>query len=163
MVAKEKEKELAALELGWPRLVEEQFCPVEELGAVKNFAFNPLLPKLERLKYSGLFQQAYQKGKPIFSKNFVITFTQTLPAYKDRMPFTGFVVSTAFSKKAVLRNRIKRQMREVYRLYRMDLRRQVKLRQIGLLVISIKKNFALSSYSDIKQELESLLDKVIKD
>lgn len=120
-----------------------------------------MLPKKERLKISGLFTQAYQKGKPVYSKNLVITFTATLAKYKDQLPFVGFVVSTGFSKKATLRNRVKRQLREIYRLYRLDPEKQIQLKKIGLLVISIKKNFVLQKYSDIEKEFNEVLDKIL--
>ncbi len=121
-----------------------------------------MLPKQERLKYSGLFQQAYNKGKPNYSANFVVTCTATLANYQDKLPFVGFVVSKGFSKKAVLRNRIKRQIREVYRLYRLDPNKESALKKIGLLVISIKKNFALVNFQEIKTELEALLNQALK-
>lgn len=120
-----------------------------------------MLPNKERLKISGLFTQAYQKGKPVFSKNLVVTFTHSLPRYQEQLPFVGFVVSTGFSKKAVLRNRVKRQLREIYRLYRLDPQRQIALKKIGLLVVSIKKSFALQKYSDVKNELHEILDKIL--
>jgi|LakMenEpi03Aug12_release.lakeMendotaPanAssembly.Ray.scaffolds.fasta_scaffold1569871_1 ribonuclease P protein component len=120
-----------------------------------------MLPQHERLKINGLFQQAYQKGKTASSRNFKIRFTSSLPHLADRMPLVGFVVSKNFSKHAVIRNHIKRKIREVYRLYRLKENKSNKLKKLGLVVISIKTGFDLVSYQEIKNELENLLEKIL--
>ena len=120
-----------------------------------------MLPQNERLKINGLFQQAYQKGKSLSSKNLKIRYTVSLPQLTDRMPLVGFVVSKNFSKHAVVRNHIKRKIREVYRLYRLKPSKSKQLKKLGLMVISVKPNFDLFTYQDIKIELENLLEKVL--
>jgi len=120
-----------------------------------------MLPQNERLKLNGLFQQAYQKGKSVSSKNFKIRYTSSLPQLADRMPLVGFVVSKNFSKYAVVRNHIKRKIREVYRLYRLKDSKSGKLKKLGLVVISVKPTFDLFTYQDIKSELEILLNQII--
>lgn len=119
-----------------------------------------MLPQGERLKLNGLFQQAYQRGRSLGSKNFKINFTRSLQEFESRMPLVGFVVAKTFSKSAVVRNRIKRKLREIYRLYRLKSTNSPKLKKLGLLVIGIKKDFALNDYQSMKVELENLLDKV---
>ncbi len=122
-----------------------------------------MLRKNERIKYSGLFQQAYQKGKKLYSKNLRICFTKTLDKFSSNLPLLGFAISKNFSKKAVSRNRLKRQLREVYRLYRMQETKAEPLKKLGLIVVSPAKDYALTDdYHSIKNELETLLDKALK-
>lgn len=123
-----------------------------------------MLTRNERIKYSGLFEQAYEKGRSLNSEHLRICFTQSLEHLKDKLPLVGFVVSKKFSKKAVKRNRIKRQIREIYRLYRQDEQNAEKLKSAGLLVISLNsrraKNKPELSYEGLQRELKSLLDQV---
>jgi ribonuclease P protein component len=118
-----------------------------------------VLTKTERIKYSGLFQQAFQKGKTIRSKNLRLSFTTTLPQYKDKLPLVGIVVSKGFSKKAVERNKIKRRLREVYRKFRLNHNNANKLNNIGLLVVAIKPEAGMLEYAELREELQFLLSK----
>jgi ribonuclease P protein component len=123
-----------------------------------------MLPKRERLRYNGLFQQVFQKGRSFYSENLKLSFTKSLELYRNKMPLVGFVISKKFSKKAVIRNRFKRKLREVYRLYRKDIENSNKLKALGLMIISLK-NSSISQieYLDYKKlscELQSLLDKI---
>jgi ribonuclease P protein component len=118
-----------------------------------------VLSKTERIKYSGLFQQAFQKGKTFKSQNLRLTFTQSLPQFQTKLPLVGFVVSKNFSKKAVERNKIKRRLREIYRIFRIDAHNSSKLKSLGLIVVSVKPESASLNYDVLKQELEFLLKK----
>ncbi len=109
--------------------------------------------------------QAYQKGKKLNSPNLIINFTKTREDYADRLPFVGFSVNKKFSKKAVIRNQIKRRLREIYRLYRLDPQKAERLKSIGLLVIAIKGAYEEGAsdrclYSNLKPELEKLLEQM---
>lgn len=117
-----------------------------------------MLQRSERIKYSGLFTQAFQKGKKLHTKNLSLVFTKTRENLQDRLPLVGFVISKNYSKKAVDRNRIKRQLREIYRLYRQDTSHHSKLKQIGLLVIRVKATSPIKDYKLIEAELLELLN-----
>lgn len=65
----------------------------------------------------------------------------------------GFVVSLKVSKKAVVRNRLKRQMREVVRLLMKD----KKISAGYLLVFFAKKEMIDQEYGSIEKDLHSLL------
>lgn len=116
-----------------------------------------MLKKNERIKYSGLFKQAFQKGKTLRSKNLRLTFTRTLEKFSGQLPLVGIIVSKNFSKKAVARNRIKRQLREVYRLFRLEPQNAEKLKKIGLLVFSVNPNSEKLNFKDIEKEITKLL------
>jgi len=124
-----------------------------------------VLKREERLKYNGLFLQAFEKGRTLKSDNFRITYTKTRGDYSDKLPYVGFVVSKKFSKKAVIRNKYKRAMREIYRLFRMDSKKAESLKKIGLLVIAIKNHVTaskdISVFNKYQEELKTALDKVI--
>lgn len=124
-----------------------------------------MLPKTERLRFNGLFQQAYEKGKNVYSENLRITFTKTRAENKNKLPLVGFVVSKKFSKKAVIRNRFKRKLREIYRLFRSHPQNANSLKAIGLLVIAIKNSSSSKiNFFDLKnleKELFLLLENLI--
>ncbi len=124
-----------------------------------------MLSRSERLRFNGLFLQAYEKGKCFTSKSLKINFTVTRENYKDRLPFVGFVVSKKFSKSAVIRNKYKRGLREIYRLFRLNTENAEKLKAIGLLVISLKNSVksdkSQSTFNEYKLELEELLRKCL--
>lgn len=125
-----------------------------------------MLARKERLRYSGLFQQAFEKGKTLSSPNLRVTVTKTRDYCKNQLPLVGFSISKVYSKRAVDRNLIKRRLREIYRLYRMDPVKAEKLHAIGLLVIGVKKSTTVESitskkYNDLKVELETLLSRCL--
>jgi len=71
-----------------------------------------MLPKENRLTKNTDFQAVYKKGKFFGTK--LIHFKYM----KNSLPNTrvGFVIGTKVSKSAVKRNKIKRQMRDIFRL-----------------------------------------------
>ena len=97
-----------------------------------------MLSRNERIKYNGLFKQAYQKGKSVFSSQLKLTYTETRKQNAEELPLTGFVVGKKFSKKAVKRNKVKRRIREAYRLFRLDSQNTEALKKIGLLIVGLK-------------------------
>ena len=125
-----------------------------------------MLTRAERIKYNGLFLQAYEKGKRISSENFYITFTKTREDCKDSLPLTGFVVSKKFAKRANIRNKYKRAMREVYRLFRLKSENIEALKKIGLLVVTIKSKVdpdkKISVFNEYFDELNALFEKLLK-
>lgn len=70
-----------------------------------------MLPKANRLKKQKDFDRVFKSGKS-FKEGFL--FLKVAPNDMDINRF-GFVVSREFSKKAVLRNKTKRKLREIIR------------------------------------------------
>jgi len=69
-----------------------------------------MLPEIHRLKRKKDFERVFKEGKGGFKEDFLI-----LKIIKNDLKVSrfGFVVSKNFSKKATLRNKIKRRLREL--------------------------------------------------
>lgn len=72
-----------------------------------------MLPQKFRLNKTKDIENVSKKGKSIGSKFFVLKY---LPNSLENSRI-GFVISTKISKKAIVRNKIKRQMREIIRTH----------------------------------------------
>lgn len=70
-----------------------------------------MLPRSSRLHSQSDFRSVLRRGGKITTPFFVFYY---LPSRSSCLRF-GFVVSTALSKKATIRNRLKRQLREITR------------------------------------------------
>jgi ribonuclease P protein component len=71
-----------------------------------------MLPKSNRLTKDKDFSQVFKKGKSVWGKRIGIRIFKTdLPSSRF-----GFVVSNKVSKKATVRNKIKRRLRQLVRL-----------------------------------------------
>ena len=70
----------------------------------------------------------------------------------------GFVISKTYSKKATQRNKIKRRLREIYRLYRSKQENQEKLKAVGLLVIKVNAKSVINDYQNLANEMHQLLN-----
>lgn len=73
--------------------------------------------KRERLKTSQEFQHAQKKGQTIHLKYFVINCVSNVHRQEDGIYCTriGMVVSKKISKKSVVRNQVKRRIRDIFR------------------------------------------------
>ena len=87
-----------------------------------------MLPKINRLKKKNDFERVFKKGKS-FKEDFLIL--RMAPNNLKTSRF-GFVVSQKVSKKAFLRNKIKRRLRELIRLKLPQLREG----RDGILIVS---------------------------
>ena len=72
-------------------------------------------PKKEKLKSKKLIEQLFSEGKSVSAFPLRLVYLET-PLKDDVIAQTGVSVSKRYFKKAVDRNRIKRLMRETYRL-----------------------------------------------
>ncbi len=107
-------------------------------GNVETFSF----PKERRLRSSADFRNVRESNNKLFSKSLIIYFLDNNLSY----PRLGVVVSKKVSKKAVVRNKIKRQIREIFRL------NQNKMSAIDLVVIA-KQVAEESTYQQIETNL----------
>lgn len=112
------------------------------------------LPKSRRLRTPNDFRKVYQTRQ--YGNSAHHTFNaRALETTDTNSPALGVTVSKKVSKHAVHRNRIKRQIREFYRL------RQHQLDPAEL-VITAKASCAQADDEDRAQSLEVLWEKVLK-
>ncbi|MFA6198184.1 MAG: ribonuclease P protein component [Patescibacteria group bacterium] len=108
-----------------------------------------MLPRKQRLVREADFRRVYRKGATAFSPSIVLK-----AAPNDLMVTRfGIVVSLKVSKKAVDRNRIKRQISEVIRL------RLAKIKTGRDILLIVKKGQNIDNYDEVNHNIEQLLQK----
>ncbi len=108
-----------------------------------------MLPKENRLKKKKDFERVIKKGK-FFRDDFLV-----LKKIKNDLPLTrvGFIVSQKVSKKAVLRNKVKRKLREVVRAS------LGKIKSGYDVIFFTRKGIEEKEFAELKNSVEGLLKK----
>lgn len=111
------------------------------------------LPKQERLSGRTRIQNLFKKGRRIKSDGFTMIWLYRIesPEIPVRL---GISVSKKISKKAVFRNRLKRQIREVYRTNKSFLFEHFQEKEQ-------KVDFFLLYHGDAITDTDSIKDKII--
>lgn len=108
-----------------------------------------MLLKANRLTKETDFKLLARKGRPFYSSLFTIKILK-VEAVDSRF---GVVISTKVSKKAVIRNKIKRRITEIIRL-------NIAKIKLGVDVMILVKPIVVDkSYQEIKDEIEKLFIK----
>lgn len=101
------------------------------------------------IKENHLFRRLYAKGKSVGGANLVV-YARKNGRQENRL---GLTVGTKVGK-AVRRNKVRRRIREAYRLHELEL-------SIGWdIIIVARVKAAFSSYAQLERELLRLLDKL---
>lgn len=121
-----------------------------------------MLPRENRLKLDRDFKILFTEGKFVSGNLMNAQIWKINPKKYPKRNYSledlkiGFVVSKKLSKSAVIRNKIKRQMREIVRL----ILKKTKLKKGYFLLILAKKEILEANYLEIEKSLEQLLKKV---
>lgn len=112
------------------------------------------LPKANRLKHRKEFKTVYQKGLRCWGKHLILRAWQQETATGESSlppPKIGISISQKVSKKAVVRNRIKRQIRAIIQSLLPQLQPGWKI------VVVVKPSAVGCKYEDFLRELKQLL------
>ena len=122
------------------------------------------LKKDERLKSRKLIEQLFKDGETFSSFPIRVIYSFTLPALSSSANIlqTGFGVSTKNFKKAVDRNRIKRLLRESYRLQKNELAEQVKLKDKKLVIFFMFNGKELPDHKLIYDKVQKGIQRLQK-
>ena len=117
------------------------------------------LKKEDKLKSRKVIDMIFTKGKSFSNFPFKIIW---LPANEQNALQTGVGVSSRNFKRAVDRNRIKRLMREAYRLQKNELQQQLQLQNKSLSVFILYTGKELPAYELVFEKFTSILNRLIK-
>jgi ribonuclease P protein component len=120
---------------------------------VSQFTFN----KKERLCSQKLIEKLFSDGDSFFCFPLKVVYSQ-LPLPSKYPARVAFSVSKKNVKKAVQRNRIKRLMRESYRLNKNGFYRQISEKKVAVFFIFVGKE--MPRYCDIEAAMQQCLKKL---
>jgi ribonuclease P protein component len=119
------------------------------------------LGKKERLKRRKIIDQLFSDGKSIHVPPLRLTYkmySNTLDSYLQ----AGFSASSRQFKKAVDRNRIKRVLREAWRLQKNPLQEKLTADKKQLAVFVIYTGKELPAFVTVKEQMAVILNKLLK-
>jgi ribonuclease P protein component len=123
------------------------------------------LGKTERLKSRKTIEQLFKEGKSFSNFPFRVLYlpvdseTATVPGKKEAVQ-CGFGVSTRHFKKAVHRNRVKRLMREAWRLQKNELQQLLADQQKHLAVFIIYTGNEIPLYPLVYEKTGSIIKRL---
>jgi len=119
---------------------------------VKRFGFG----KKEKLKSRKKIDELFSKGRgfTVFPLRVSYQFT---PGGEDAVLQAGVTVSKKHFKKAVDRNRIKRLLRESYRLQKTDLKEKIQEKKLRAYIFFMYTDKTIASFSVVKEAMNKCL------
>lgn len=113
------------------------------------------LPKQKRIAKRRDFVKTYETGQKVFSRYSVVFFSA------NGLPFSRIgITATKKLGKAIVRNRLKRWTREVYRRQREPL--GVDAQSLDI-VVNVKPNAAETSFDEFSRDLTRVFGRVVSD
>jgi ribonuclease P protein component len=114
----------------------------------------------ERLKSAKVIQRLFKEGKSVANFPLRVMYLETEQQLSSLQ--AGFTVNKKNFKKAVDRNRIKRVMRESYRLQKNDLKSELEKSNKNLALFFIYTGKELPEYELVFKKTGSVLEKIEK-
>lgn len=119
------------------------------------------LKKEERLKRRKIIELLFSGGRAVTAFPIRVQYKIDDPLLTVPLQ-AGFSVSSRNFKKAVDRNRIKRLMREAYRLQKAPLEQALQTKQQHLALFLIYTGKELPKYALVKEKIEVVLKKLLQ-
>jgi len=119
------------------------------------------LGKEERLKSRKVIEQLFKEGKSFSSFPFRVVWKYQAEASANFLQ-AGFTVSTKHFKKAVDRNRIRRLMKEAYRLQKYALQKSLEHsnKQLAIFIIYVGKE--IPDYTLVVEKIAAVIERLQK-
>lgn len=124
---------------------------------LKKFTLN----KIERLKRRKIIEQLFSEGRAVSAFPIRVQYKLVDELLAEPLQ-AGFSASSRTFKRAVDRNRIKRLMREAYRLQKAELEQALQTKQRRLALFLIYTGKELPEYALIKEKMDVVLKKLVQ-
>lgn len=119
-----------------------------------------IFPKSQRLKSRKKLQQVFAEGKSVRAKDLRLVYLEEKKEATDIK--CGVGLTTRNFKHAVDRNRIKRLLREAYRLQQHDLKSYAEVHSANLSLFLLYTGREMPRYQDIYENVGVVLQKLLK-
>lgn len=121
----------------------------------------PKFEKSERLCSKLAIENTFLKGESFYNFPLKVIYLKTDKKLNESQVQAAFVVPKRIFKKAVDRNRIKRQMKEAYRLNKETLYRALEGKNIKLNILIIYNTKNISTYWTLNKKIKVILQQLI--
>jgi len=140
----------------------EAFCYFEKRNTIRQYT----LHKQERLKKRKVIEAIFREGISFGAYPFRVFYLKEArdadtDAYAP-LQF-GVAVSKKYFKKAVDRNRIKRQIREIYRVEKLSLKARLETEQQTLQLFFVYTGKEKTAFALLQSKLQHILQRLEKD